>query len=280
MKTKRIDTVEHRLVFLEKGDRWPEALTEAIERAGFSSGTFQGTAVLRDVELRSYDAGLGQREPGRRTEGPIEAVVLSGAFGLSRGSLALSTQTVLAVRDGLGDRIAAGSLESARIDGGEVLVRAFVGTDLVRAHRADAGVWLFQLEAEVAGTTTSSPRAEARAEPRPVTAASSAWAALADASAAAVSTPTAESRPIAGRPPASARPSAQVGEEDEALVEQGAVIEHFAFGEGDVMKSDGERVHVRFEKDGRIREFSLAVLRVTMAGTRRGRPYFKVAKRT
>ena len=63
------------------------------------------------------------------------------------------------------------------------------------------------------------------------------------------------------------------------IVEQGAVIEHFAFGEGDVLKSDGERVHARFERDGRIREVSLNVLTVSAAGTRRGKPYFKVAKR-
>jgi hypothetical protein len=39
------------------------------------------------------------------------------------------------------------------------------------------------------------------------------------------------------------------------------------------------QVAARFERDGRIREVSLNVTKVTAAGTRRGKPYFKIAKR-
>jgi len=294
MKSKRIDALDHRLVVLEKGDRWPEMLVEAIEKSGLSSGTFRGTAVLRDCEIRAFDSGAAAREGGRTLEGPLEAVMLDGAFGLTRGSLALTTRAVLALRDSFGERITAGSLESARIDGGEVLVSGFAGTDVVRTMRGDAGVWLFQFEAETAGSP--GPRARDRRDgrdgrdddPRPGTrpAASapvvaSAWAALADASDAVVSAPPV--RPGVAKAVAPARPFANArGEsgDDEPLVEQGAVVEHFSFGEGDVLKSDGERVHVRFERDGRIREFSLSVLKVTAAGTRRGKPYFKVTKRS
>jgi predicted DNA-binding protein with PD1-like motif len=288
MKSKRIDAIDHRLVLLEKGDRWPESLIEAIEKAGLTSGTFRGSAVLREVEVRTFDSAAAQREGGRTLEGPVEATTLEGAFGLTRGTLALTTRAVLALRDSFGERIAAGAVESARVDGGEVLVSGFAGTDLVRTMRSDAGVWLFQLEAELAGTA---PRLAAREdEPRAAPpqaranfAASSAWAALADASDAVSSAPAPSHTPmrpgVAKTTQPGRLPNASASD-DEPLVEQGAVVDHFTFGEGDVLKSDGERVHVRFDRDGRIREFSLAVLKVSAAGTRRGKPYFKVAKKS
>jgi hypothetical protein len=288
MKTKRIETVDHRLLILERGDRWPDCLVEVLEKSGLTSGTFRGAAVLRDVEVRTLDAQSGTREGGRRLEGPIEAVVMDGAFGLTRGNLAVTTRAVLALRDSFGERITAGSLESARIDGGEVLVAAFSGTDIVRTMRSDAGVWLFQLEAETAGAPAARGRERERDEderkPARVPAAtgqatSSGWAALAEASEATPPAPSPRegARPAPLKAPAHARALAS---DDEPIVEQGAVVDHFSFGEGDVLKSDGERVHVRFERDGRIREFSLGVLRVTAAGTRRGKPYFKIAKRS
>lgn len=286
MKSKRIDALEHRLVLLEKGDRWPESLVEAIEKAGLTSGTFRGSAVLRDVEVRTFDTTVAQREGGRTLEGPLEAITLEGAFGLTRGTLAVTTRAVLALRDTFGDRMAAGAVEAARIDGGEVLVSGFAGTDLVRTMRSDAGVWLFQLEAELAGTPRNGPRDD---EPRatkgiapaasPTTPTASAWASLADASEAVTTGPATPPRPGVAKTMQPARIAHAPAGDDDPIVEQGAVLDHFTFGEGDVLKSDGERVHVRFERDGRIREFSLTVLKVTAAGSRRGKPYFKVTKR-
>ena len=285
MKSKRIESLDHRLVLLEKGDRWPEALVEAIEKAALTSGTFRGSAVLRDVDVRTFDTTVAQREGGRTLEGPVEAITLEGAFGLTRGSLAVTTRAVLALRDTFGERIGAGAIEAARIDGGEVLVSGFAGTDLVRTMRSDAGVWLFQLEAEVAGDRRTAPREEETRQPARGPAANpspaaSAWAALADASDAASVPTAAAARPGVAKTMQPARITAPTSGDDDPIVEQGAVLEHFTFGEGDVLKSDGERVHVRFERDGRIREFSLSVMRVTAAGTRRGKPYFKVTKKS
>ena len=291
MKSKRIDAIDHRLVLLEKGDRWPESLVEAIEKAGLTCGTFRGTAVLRDAEVRTFDTTLSQREGGRTLEGPVEAITLEGAFGLTRGTLAITTRAVLALRDTFGERLAAGAIEAARVDGGEVVVSGFAGIDLVRTMRSDAGVWLFQLESELAGTGQRTTLREDDAQPARSTTtstttsqASNAWAALADASdnvAAATTNGPAPARPGGARPmqPARLRHTNANGSDDDPIVEQGAVVEHFTFGEGDVLKSDGERVHVRFERDGRIREFSLAVMKVTAAGSRRGKPYFKVTKK-
>ena len=288
MKTKRIEGIDHSLVLLEKGDVWPTALVECIEMAGLSSGTFRGSAVLRDVEVRSFDSVAGQREVGRRIDGPVEAVMIDGAFGLSRGSLAVTSRCVLAVRDSFGERVSAGCLESARIDGGEILVSGFTNTDIVRTMRADAGVWLFQLEAEIAGNPAL-PRPREASEiaatfgrgGSTMPAVAGAWAALAEASNSMVPEPIRVIRAAIGRA-VQAPKAPQIGSEspqNDRPGMQGAVVEHFAFGEGDVLKDDGEKLHVRFERDGRIRALNMAVLAVTEAGTRRGKPYFKIGKR-
>ena len=50
---------------------------------------------------------------------------------------------------------------------------------------------------------------------------------------------------------------------DAPVPEAGDVVDHFAFGRCDVVKSDGDRLHLRIHKDGRIREIALEMLRVT-----------------
>ena len=39
-------------------------------------------------------------------------------------------------------------------------------------------------------------------------------------------------------------------------------MQHFAFGKCEVMKSDGDRLHLRVGKEGRVREIALEMLRV------------------
>ncbi len=47
--------------------------------------------------------------------------------------------------------------------------------------------------------------------------------------------------------------------------EPGDSVEHFAFGTCEVLKSDGDRLHLR-QKDGRVKEIALAMLRVEALG--------------
>ncbi len=54
-----------------------------------------------------------------------------------------------------------------------------------------------------------------------------------------------------------------VVEVDSPVPNAGDVVEHFAFGRCDVVKSDGDRLHLRMHKDGRIKEIALDMLRVT-----------------
>jgi hypothetical protein len=57
------------------------------------------------------------------------------------------------------------------------------------------------------------------------------------------------------------RPAAKE-EEEQPYPEPGDIVEHFAFGRCEVMKSDGDRLHVRLGKDGRIKEIALEMLKV------------------
>ena len=47
------------------------------------------------------------------------------------------------------------------------------------------------------------------------------------------------------------------------MPEAGDVVEHFAFGQSEVIKSDGERLHLRIGKDGRVKEIALEMLKVS-----------------
>ena len=52
-------------------------------------------------------------------------------------------------------------------------------------------------------------------------------------------------------------------EEEQPSPEAGDLVEHFAFGRCEVVKTDGDRLHVRLGKDGRIKEIALEMLKVT-----------------
>ena len=69
--------------------------------------------------------------------------------------------------------------------------------------------------------------------------------------------------------------------EDEMVPEPGDIVEHFAFGRCEVVKSDGDRLHVRLGKDRRIKEIALEMLRVSPLPPEEGMTarYFKLARK-
>jgi hypothetical protein len=77
-----------------------------------------------------------------------------------------------------------------------------------------------------------------------------------------------------------ARP--HVEEEEEAPTpDAGDRVEHFAFGSCEVMKSDGERLHLRLGKNGSIKEIALEMLRVSeLPGDGAPGRRFKLERRT
>lgn len=80
-------------------------------------------------------------------------------------------------------------------------------------------------------------------------------------------------------PPRPAR--ARVDEVDAVFPDAGDRVEHFAFGACEVVQSDGDRLHVRLGKDGRIKELALAMLKVTeLPGDGAPGRRFKLERRT
>ena len=56
-------------------------------------------------------------------------------------------------------------------------------------------------------------------------------------------------------------------EDVESYPDVGDAVMHFAFGECTVLSSDGDRIRLRQDKDGRVREVALAVLRIEPPST-------------
>jgi hypothetical protein len=56
-------------------------------------------------------------------------------------------------------------------------------------------------------------------------------------------------------------------------------VEHFAFGPAEVLKSDGERLHLKVAKDGRIREIALAMLQVSRLEDREGKRVYRLDRK-
>jgi len=245
----------------------PGALTAALAEAQVGGGWLRATGILEDVELRVYDGSSGVLGEARRIPGKVDAVSIEGGVGVARGEPCASLRAVLVREADGGVQTLAGEIVSARVVALEAHVVAFDDLPLPRALDA-SGFWMFT--AEGADPAAAASTAAAATPVGPARTASPGWA-----SAAAVSADTSEREPPRrGQPPAPAGQGAsapmpqriqrpQAADDDSVMPETGDHVEHFAFGPGEVLKSYGDRLHIRVEKDGRVREIALEMLKVT-----------------
>ena len=70
----------------------------------------------------------------------------------------------------------------------------------------------------------------------------------------------------------SARRRHRADTDDGPFPDHGDLVDHFAFGSCEVLKGDGDRIHVKVGKDGRIREIALEMLKVTLKSEPDERP--------
>ncbi|MFO0665707.1 MAG: hypothetical protein U0174_17250 [Polyangiaceae bacterium] len=76
--------------------------------------------------------------------------------------------------------------------------------------------------------------------------------------------------------PERARPQANF---DQDFPEARDLVEHFHFGRAEVLKSDGDRLHVKVARDGRIKEIALQMLKVTRKDDEGGVRVFKLDRK-
>lgn len=270
------DKCRHIVLRLSGGDPVPEAIRVALRDEQVACGWLRGSGILTDVELRAYHPGIGALGSARRIEGTFHALTLEGSIGLSDGDLSLSLRAILTRETDSGMETFSGEVSAARALALEVFVTALDDVALPRTLDDTCGVWLLG--------ASSAPAAARQVVARP--APPVAWSGALDASQRSVDR---EQRPRAPQPSPihastalPARPPKPGGrsEIDAPAPEPGDAVVHFAFGECDVVKSDGDRLHLRVHKGGRICEIALAMLRVSrLADAEDGRRRFKLERR-
>jgi predicted DNA-binding protein with PD1-like motif len=278
----RSDKSRHLILRASAGETIPDALATKLRDEQVTCGWLRASGVLVEVELRAFDAELGTLGSTRRIVGPVQVLALEGSIGLVDGEPSFSLRALLARETDHGLETLAGEIASARVVALEMLVTAFDDLALERTLDEPAGVWLLGTRSASAPTRPMKTQAAAPAAPP------AAWTSALEASERAVerepprARPTAtfssntSSAPIPQRP---ARP-AVVETEEGPLPEPGDSVEHFAFGRADVVKSDGDRLHVKIHKDGRIKEIALEMLRVSrLEDGEGGKRRFKLERR-
>ena len=172
----------------------------------------------------------------------------------------------------------AGEIASARTVAVEALVTALDDIAMERALDRHAGVWLLGAAAGAGAAQRLVRCVPSRTALHAAPAAPpAAWSSALEASVPAAETRTPATARAALRRPRSPRPcrSDRPGPTPISTLpcpSPVTPVDHFAFGRADVVKSDGDRLHLRVHKDGRIREIALEMLKRHPGARRRRRP--------
>ena len=257
MKSVPTEKSRHFVLRAESGETLPDALVGELRDAKITCGWLRASGVLADIELRIVGADLGAPSAVHRI-GHAQLISLDGSIGVVGRELSLGLRAVVARAGAAGVETFAGELVSAQVVALEAVVTAFDDVVATRALDTRAGVWVL---GELAEKKLSD--AAARAAWGDAVAASKDAAhppAPKRPAPAAVSNNSASSS--AAMPQRITRPG--VVSEDTLVPDAGDIVDHFAFGRCDVLKSESDRLHLRIHKDGRVREIALEMLRVTL----------------
>jgi predicted DNA-binding protein with PD1-like motif len=306
--TVSTSSARHLLLRLSNPAKLPDSLLGALRDEVVLAGWMRASGVLSDVHVRAVDP-RGGAAPARHIAGPVQVIALEGSVGLSGGDVSCGLRIVLAHSTDSGIETIAGDLVEGNVEALEVLVTAF--DDVTAMRQLDrSGVWVLEATEGTPRPAPAPPPATAVTAPAPpssrqVVISAPAQSGFAEVSRIAVTeAPRAPTpAPAAPVPPApiaapAARPSptfssmsnampariakpVEAETEDELVPEPGDIVEHFAFGRCDVVKTDGDRLHVRLGKDQRIKEIALEMLKVSPLDPLEGmtKRYFKLARK-
>ncbi|WP_394841631.1 hypothetical protein LZC95_31730 [Pendulispora brunnea] len=236
MKTTSSEKVRHLVLQGTRGETLPDALVAAFREEGVARMWLRGGGVISDVVLRTLGEAPGSPDVLRRIAGPVQLLLLEGSLGILPDA-PLALRAVLGRETDRGLDTLAGEIVTARIVTFEAVATALDGAAAVHGDAGEPSA----LREEV---SPAPPRAELPSPVAPATTWSDAIAASNNA-------------------PAPPRPVRRHTDDlDTVFPEAGDLVDHFAFGRCEVLKSDGDRLHLRVGKDGRIREIALEMLRV------------------
>ncbi|AKT43210.1 PPC domain-containing DNA-binding protein [Chondromyces crocatus] len=255
----------HLIVRVDRGEELPAALTHALDEIEARAGWIQGTGTLEAAELAPADPTTPAQTQSRRIDSPCEVVSLSGSIASQNGVSTARLWATLARESELGLQLAAGELLWARAHSLELLVTAF--DDVILARVPDGHSRNTVLAAQTGALST--PATSGYVSMSEVASTPHEGATQLAAEPARRQTPI-PTRTVVDPSPAQAaqgpaipqRLPRQAQQPEEVYPEVGDLVTHFHFGDCEVIESDGERIRLRQERDGRVREVALTMLKI------------------
>ncbi|WP_438038428.1 PPC domain-containing DNA-binding protein [Sorangium sp. So ce128] len=301
----------HLIIRLDRGEELPAALVRALDEAEARAGWIEGVGSLEKAEVALFDQASRTYAKTRVLDGPCDVVALSGNIALQQGETSLRLSATLARESGVGLQLAAGELVWARVYGLELRVTAFDDLPLARVFDDRTGTMQLAPQSSAipalagepprlapplhaAELPRATPPALAIEPPRAAPPAPAIEPPRAAPPAPAIEAPRAAPPAPAIEPSrAASTGSAELAaaplpqrptrprQEDELYPEVGDSVTHFHFGDCTVISSDGERIRLRQERDGRVREVSLTMLRIEppTVDAATGRKQFRLARK-
>jgi predicted DNA-binding protein with PD1-like motif len=238
----------HLLIRVDRGEELPSALIRALDEAEARAAFITGLGTVEAAEIAPFDAQGRGTGGSRRIDAPCAVVSLTGDAALLSGALSLRLSATLTRETDLGPQVIAGQLLWARASSLDLHVTVL---DDVTLHRTpDERPFGSGLTARSAG---ASPVAEQPRAPAPASPAAE---------------PTAMPQKLTRR-----------DDVNEVYPEVGDTVMHFHFGECTVITSDGDRIRLRQDRDGRVREVALSMLKIDPPITVNDKRHFKLQRR-
>jgi predicted DNA-binding protein with PD1-like motif len=240
MNVSEANRARHLVIRLDRGEELPAALVRALDKAEARAGFVTGVGALEAAELAHYDQTRRTYERARRIDAACEVLSLSGNVALLDGAAFVRLSAVLSRETDVGLGTLAGQLVWGRAFSLELHVTVFDDLALVRV--ADERTGLPVLEGRRAGAMT---------EPSPDLPAVQAFQ----------HAPSAHANDAPALPQRPHKPE----QDHEEYPDVGDTVTHFHFGECMVVSSDGDRIRLRQDKEGRVLDVALTKLRIERA---------------
>lgn len=266
--------VRHLVLHLERGEEIPVTLIRALHDAEAKAAKITGVGFVESAELAGIDAQ--GRSQILRIDSPAVVVSLLGNVAVEDGAMNVHLYATLARQTDLGHQTFSGHLRWGRASALDLFVTVF--DDLVLERLTDEHGFSAALHATTRAPSAATTRVVVEEAPREPVAVQTVVAAKPAPRENELDLKLQPSAPALTPP---ARPAKPQDDSVETYPDVNDLVNHFHFGECEVMGSDGERIKLRQIKDGRMREVALAMLKIegpsTDAAT--GKRQFKLSRK-